>query len=101
MSTLSSISSPDLLLPSSFPPSPSSFLASSSSSALLLVDLQNDFITGSLKVSNAIELIPRINDIRNSNNFKAVFLTSDWHPKDHVSFACNHINGKEFENGNI
>jgi nicotinamidase/pyrazinamidase len=65
-------------------------------SALILVDLQNDFITGTLKVPNAKEIIPSINGIRSSNEFKLVCLTSDWHPIDHVSFKCNHLKGEIF-----
>ena len=65
--------------------------------ALVLVDIQNDFITGSLAVPNAIEIIPLINQIRKDSIWDAgVFLTQDWHPKDHKSFSSNNDNAPLF-----
>lgn len=51
---------------------------------LLIVDFQNDFITGSLKVKGALELIPKINSY--IGKFKNVIFTKDWHPERHCSF---------------
>jgi nicotinamidase/pyrazinamidase len=51
---------------------------------LLVVDYQNDFITGSLPVQGALEILPKINDLM--FNFNQVILTQDWHPPGHSSF---------------
>ncbi len=57
--------------------------------ALIIVDVQNDFCSGgALEVKNAESIIPVINQIR--DKFDYVFLTKDWHPLNHVSFAKNH-----------
>ncbi|MCK4934138.1 MAG: bifunctional nicotinamidase/pyrazinamidase, partial [Simkaniaceae bacterium] len=57
--------------------------------ALLIVDLQNDFLKGgALEVSHGDEIIPLIN--RLSSEFSIVVATKDWHPKNHVSFANVH-----------
>ncbi len=60
--------------------------------ALLIVDLQNDFIPGgSLPVEGGDLIINDINEL--AEIFKKsgqVILTQDWHPPDHLSFASNH-----------
>ncbi len=57
--------------------------------ALLLVDLQNDFLPGgALAVPQGDEVIPIAN--RLSQRFDLVIATQDWHPADHGSFAANH-----------
>ena len=59
------------------------------SSALLIVDMQNDFMPGGpLGVAGANELVPVMNAL--IPKFKTVIATQDWHPKEHVSFAANH-----------
>lgn len=55
--------------------------------ALLIVDIQNDFINGSLKVIDGLEIIKDINKVKDTYN--VVILTQDSHPKNHVSFASN------------
>src|SRR6266550_3179381 len=58
-------------------------------SALLVVDIQNDFLPGgSLAVPDGDRVIPIIN--RLTNHFDLVLATQDWHPSDHASFAANH-----------
>lgn len=58
-------------------------------SALILVDLQNDFCAGgSLEVPGGDEVIPLANKL--SHAFDLVVATQDWHPHDHTSFAINH-----------
>lgn len=54
---------------------------------LLVVDVQRDFIDGSLAVPGAETVIQEINRIKNS--FDNVYFTLDWHPKDHCSFKEN------------
>ncbi len=57
--------------------------------ALLLVDLQNDFMPGgTLAVPNAHEIIVIANQLQ--FYFDCVAVTQDWHPSDHCSFASNH-----------
>lgn len=59
--------------------------------ALVLVDIQNDFLVGgSLEVPNGNEIISHINFI--FKNYSIVVATKDWHPKNHISFASNHKN---------
>lgn len=57
--------------------------------ALIVVDLQNDFLPGgALAVKTGNEIIPLIN--KTQTFFDIVIATQDWHPKNHVSFAKNH-----------
>ncbi len=57
--------------------------------ALLIVDMQNDFMPGgALAVPHADEIIPLINAL--IPKFSLVVATQDWHPADHASFAANH-----------
>ena len=51
---------------------------------LLVVDLQKDFIDGSLAVKDAANVIPAINEVK--NKFDWVYFTLDWHPTNHCSF---------------
>jgi len=66
-------------------------------SALLVIDMQYDFMAGgSLEVANASELIGPINELMKLD-WKLVVASQDWHPKNHVSFASNHAGKKPFE----
>lgn len=57
--------------------------------ALLIVDVQNDFIPGgTLAVTGGDTIVPIINDIQEKFDF--IVATQDWHPADHGSFASNH-----------
>jgi len=57
--------------------------------ALILVDIQNDFLSGgALAVPEGDAVIPVCNAIR--DRFNLVVATQDWHPRDHGSFAANH-----------
>ncbi|XP_012242998.1 uncharacterized protein LOC100747413 [Bombus impatiens] len=64
-------------------------------SAFLIVDVQNDFITGSLNIKQCAaqhdgsEVIEPINRLLEIVQFDAVFYSLDWHPMDHVSFIDN------------
>jgi len=60
-----------------------------SKSALILVDLQNDFLPGgALPVPQGSEVISIANKL--SLRFKHVIATLDWHPLNHASFAANY-----------
>jgi len=59
--------------------------------ALILVDLQNDFLPGgALAVPGGDAVIPVANKLQRSGNFDLIVATQDWHPRDHGSFAPNH-----------
>ncbi|TWT29983.1 bifunctional nicotinamidase/pyrazinamidase [Blastopirellula retiformator] len=58
--------------------------------ALLLVDVQNDFLPGgSLAVPEGDQIIPVISDC--IDRFDVVVATKDWHPAEHESFASQHF----------
>ena len=64
--------------------------------ALLLIDIQNDFIPGgSLAVTSADEIIPLVNQLQSF--FDLVVATQDWHPSNHTSFASNHPGKEPFD----
>jgi nicotinamidase/pyrazinamidase len=64
--------------------------------ALLLIDIQNDFLPGgTLPVPEGDKIIPGVNGLQ--NHFELVIATQDWHPKDHKSFASNHPGQHPFE----
>lgn len=57
--------------------------------ALILVDLQNDFMPGgALPVPDGNAVVPVAN--RLMPRFDLVVATQDWHPPDHGSFAASH-----------
>jgi nicotinamidase/pyrazinamidase len=57
--------------------------------ALILVDIQNDFIPGgALAVPEGDRVVPVANEVQ--KKFELVVSTQDWHPRDHGSFAANH-----------
>jgi nicotinamidase/pyrazinamidase len=59
--------------------------------ALLVVDIQNDFLPGgALAVPDGDKVIPIAN--RLVERFDLVLATQDWHPANHGSFAANHPN---------
>ncbi|MFT0891253.1 bifunctional nicotinamidase/pyrazinamidase [Pseudochelatococcus sp. G4_1912] len=63
---------------------------------LLVIDVQNDFITGgSLAVDDSKVIIPIINRV--ARQFTHVALTQDWHPAGHASFASSHPGMKNFD----
>lgn len=64
--------------------------------ALLLVDIQNDFLPGgALPAQHGDEVIPVANCL--ASRFQRVYATQDWHPPDHGSFAANHPGREPFE----
>lgn len=57
--------------------------------ALILVDLQNDFMPGgALAVADGDRVVPIA--YRLMPHFDLVVATQDWHPADHLSFASQH-----------
>lgn len=58
--------------------------------ALVLIDIQNDFLEGgALAVKNGNAILPIVNEIIHYS-FDLIVATKDWHPNDHGSFANNH-----------
>ena len=58
------------------------------SSALIIIDIQNDFCCGgALAVKDGETIIEHINLVQ--GGFDTIILTQDWHPKEHSSFASN------------
>lgn len=64
--------------------------------ALLLIDIQNDFLPGGrLAVPAGDEIIPLVNELQ--PQFDLVVATQDWHPAGHQSFASSHAGRSQFE----
>lgn len=64
--------------------------------ALILIDLQNDFMPGgTLAVPHGNEVIPLANQLQ--SYFSTIIATQDWHPANHKSFAVNHPHRKPGE----
>ena len=64
--------------------------------ALIIVDIQNDFIPGgSLAVTDGDKIISRINELQ--KKFDLVVATQDWHPANHKSFASQHDGMNPFD----
>jgi nicotinamidase/pyrazinamidase len=64
-------------------------------SVLIVVDVQNCFISGSLAVPHGGEVVPVINRIAPA--FQSAVQTQVWHPPGHVSFASSHPGHEPFE----
>uniref|UniRef100_A0A6U6C165 nicotinamidase n=1 Tax=Guillardia theta TaxID=55529 RepID=A0A6U6C165_GUITH len=67
--------------------------------ALIIIDLQNDFVHGSLAVKEGIDVVHAVNDLR--QKFDIVGLTRDWHPHDHISFVDNHPGAQVFSSKRV
>ncbi|MBN6774368.1 bifunctional nicotinamidase/pyrazinamidase [Pseudomonas granadensis] len=68
----------------------------SSRTALLVIDVQNDFIPGGqLPVPEGDLIVPLIN--RLARQFSQVIIAQDWHPQGHASFASRHPGKQPFD----
>ena len=72
-------------------------------SAIVIVDVQNDFITGTLAIKDyaakedGIDTVPPINKMLGDVPFDNIYYTQDWHPSNHISFFDNlNLEGREF-----
>ncbi|GMT24697.1 hypothetical protein PFISCL1PPCAC_15994, partial [Pristionchus fissidentatus] len=67
--------------------------------ALIVIDFQNDFVSGSLSIKNGPagedprDAIPALNDLLRENCADMVVYTMDWHPQNHISFYEHCRNG--------
>ncbi len=68
--------------------------------ALMIIDLQNDFCPGgALEVPEGDKTVAPIN--RSMDHFDSIIATQDWHPKGHVSFASSHSGKEPFDTINL
>ncbi|KAF3071094.1 Pyrazinamidase/nicotinamidase [Daldinia childiae] len=58
--------------------------------ALVIIDVQNDFINGSLANPRAPAILPKIYQLLDNHEWPFVVASQDWHPKGHVSFFSSH-----------
>ncbi|GAB3290666.1 nicotinamidase [Hymenobacter tenuis] len=64
--------------------------------ALLLIDIQNDFLPGgSLAVPDGDAILPLVNQLQPT--YDLVVATQDWHPARHESFASQHPGHQPFD----
>ena len=64
--------------------------------ALLVVDVQEDFLPGgALAVARGDEIVPLVNRV--AAQFAVVVLTQDCHPAGHASFASSHPGKRPFQ----
>ncbi|EXJ55482.1 hypothetical protein A1O7_08409 [Cladophialophora yegresii CBS 114405] len=62
--------------------------------ALVIVDVQNDFIEGSLNNSRAPAILPQLYKLLDEHEWPLIIASQDWHPIGHVSFASSHEGAK-------
>ena len=60
----------------------------SDNDALLVIDVQNDFVDGTMAIPGASAIVEPINALAAA--FTNIVIVTDWHPADHVSFASAH-----------
>lgn len=67
--------------------------------ALVVVDMQNDFLPGGpLAVPEGDTILPFIvNLIKTGHQYELLVFTKDWHPEGHGSFASSHPGASLFE----
>lgn len=66
--------------------------------ALLLVDIQNDFMPGgALAVKEGDQIVDKANSLIIGGGYDLIVATQDWHPPEHGSFADNHEGRSVFD----
>lgn len=72
------------------------YFEGASNTALIVIDIQNDFLPGgSLAVPDGDKIIPIINKLQ--KQFDLIIITQDWHPANHKSFASSHKNKNPYD----
>ena len=67
-------------------------------SALLVVDIQPDFLPGgALAVADGDVILEPLRQLLEARRFAHVVATQDWHPAGHVSFASSHPGRAPFD----
>jgi nicotinamidase/pyrazinamidase len=70
----------------------------SAPTALILVDVQPDFMPGgTLACHEGDAIVEGIDQLLRRRRFRHVVATQDWHPRGHVSFASSHPGRAPFE----
>ena len=73
----------------------SEITAQHQNTALLMIDIQNDFCPGgALAVADGDATVAEVNAMQ--SHYPVLVLTQDWHPADHSSFAANHPAAEPF-----
>lgn len=66
--------------------------------ALLLVDMQYDFMPGgALAVDEGDLIVEPVRELVTAREYGCVVATQDWHPPGHISFASSHSGREPFE----
>lgn len=66
--------------------------------ALLIVDIQPDFLPGgALGVAEGDQILEPIRALLARDEYDLYVATQDWHPPDHISFASQHPGKKPFD----
>jgi nicotinamidase/pyrazinamidase len=69
-----------------------------SQAALILVDVQPDFMPGgNLACHQGDAIVPGIDRLLCARRFRQVVATQDWHPRGHISFASTHPGSQPFQ----
>ncbi|HEY8683817.1 MAG TPA: bifunctional nicotinamidase/pyrazinamidase [Rhodanobacter sp.] len=69
----------------------------SSHAALIVVDVQPDFMPGgALACHEGDAIVPGIDRLLRARAFRHVVATQDWHPRGHASFASSHPGSAAF-----
>jgi nicotinamidase/pyrazinamidase len=71
--------------------------------ALILVDIQNDFLPGgALAVPKGDKILQFVIDLlETGHHYDLIAVSQDWHPEDHGSFASFHADGEPFQLGEL
>lgn len=73
-------------------------LPSRARSALVLVDIQPDFLPGgALAIADGDAILEPVNRLLQRDPFGVYVATQDWHPSGHVSFASSHPGRRPFD----
>ncbi|HET8553114.1 MAG TPA: nicotinamidase [Gammaproteobacteria bacterium] len=73
-------------------------IADPATAALLLVDIQPDFMPGGgLAVADGDAIVAPVRELMTSDRFGCCVATQDWHPPGHISFASSHAGRRPFE----
>lgn len=66
--------------------------------ALLLVDIQADFMPGgALAVAEGDLIVEPVRRLAESTRYACIVATQDWHPSGHISFASSHSGRQPFD----
>ncbi len=69
-----------------------------SRAALLLVDVQYDFMPGgALAVAEGDLIVEPVRRLVESDDYACIVATQDWHPPGHISFASSHEGREPFD----